>query len=353
MPPRAPSHVRALPGSHLRVVDQSVIDLRDPSGALVGRRCTLCGAGTEAPHRPLRHAPACPAKRHKRSHGEGDAPRYRAREDRWISALTLPDGRRRVFYGRTSDEARRKRDRARAQVERGLPLPDERLTVGAWLRQWFDQIHAREIKPSTIRAQRTILQRHLLPAFEQVLLVRLTATDVDRYLRRKLAEGLTPAVVATHRGMLHKALQSAALQDRVGRNVVDYTLAPKKTRARSRVAFSADQAVAFLRVIRGHPLEGVFLFGMALGLRMGEATGVLWSDLDIPRRLFYLRHQVAPDVQAEGGACLCGIRCGRAAVLEDLKSRSSTRGLELPEVLVPALRRQAQRIEHQRALRAE
>jgi integrase len=152
--------------------------------------------------------------------------------------------------------------------------------------------------------------------------------------------------------MLHKALQAAALQDRVARNVVDFTLAPKKTRAPSRVAFSAAQAVAFLKVIRGHPLEGVFLFGMALGLRMGEATGVLWSDLDIPNRVFYLRHQVAPDVQAEGGACLCGTRCGRAAVLEGLKSTSSTRGLELPDVLVPALRRQAQRIEHQRALRA-
>jgi integrase len=163
---------------------------------------------------------------------------------------------------------------------------------------------------------------------------------------------LTPAVVATHRGILHKALQTAALQDRVGRNVVDFTIAPKKTRGPSRQAFSADQVLAFLKVIRGHPLEGVFLFGMALGLRMGEATGVLWSDLDLSSRVLYLRHQVAPDVQTEGGSCVCGTRCGRAAVVEDLKSASSTRGLELPEVLVPALHRQVQRIEHMRALRA-
>jgi integrase len=184
--------------------------------------------------------------------------------------------------------------------------------------------------------------------------VRLTGDDVDRYLKRKLAEGLTPGVVTTHRGMLRKALQAAASHDKVARNVVDFTSTPRGRRgAGAKVAFAPEQVLGFLRLIRGHPLEGVFLFGMALGLRMGEATGGLWSDLDLARRVFYLRHQVAPDVQADGGVCLCGTRCGRAAVLEALKSASSTRGLALPEVLVPALLRQAQRVERARRLRLD
>jgi integrase len=151
--------------------------------------------------------------------------------------------------------------------------------------------------------------------------------------------------------MLHKALQAAAAQDKVSRNVVAFTSTPKRKRTPKKVAYAAEQALAFLRLIRGHPLEGVFLLGMALGLRMGEATGVLWEDLDLDQRLLYLRHQAAPDVQADGGVCICGTRCGRAAVVEDLKSESSTRGLRLPEVIVPALRRQVQRVERTRQLR--
>jgi integrase len=265
--------------------------------------------------------------------------------------LTLPDGRRKDFYGKTAAEANRKRDRARAQIERGLPLPDEKLTTGAWLQYWFDEIHVGELKPSTIRSQRTILNRHLVPAFKRISLVRLTGEDVNRYLKENLDEGLTPAVVGTHRGMLHKALQAAAAQDKVGRNVVAFTSTPKRQRTPKKVAYGAEQALAFLRLIRGHPLKGVFLLGMALGLRMGEATGVLWDDLDLDGRLLYLRHQAAPDVQAAGGVCICGTRCGRAAVLEDLKSESSTRGLRLPDVIVPALRRQIQRVERSRQLR--
>jgi integrase len=90
---------------------------------------------------------------------------------------------------------------------------------------------------------------------------------------------------------------------------------------------------------------------MTLGLRMDEATGVLRDDIDLESRAFYLRHQVAPDVQADGGECLCGTRRGRAALLKDLKSEASTRGLELPEILIHALRRQALRVEKARNLR--
>jgi integrase len=323
----------------------------DESGEIVGRRCRLCGAASGLSPNRLRHNLDCPLRRRKNAHGQGSRAVYRPSDGRYWAALTLPDGRRKDFYGKTAAEANRKRDRARAQIERGLPLPDEKLTTGAWLQYWFDEIHVGELKPSTIRSQRTILNRHLVPGFRRLTLVRLTGEDVNRYLKQKLDEGLTAAVVGTHRGMLHKALQAAAAQDKVGRNVVAFTSTPKRHRTPKKVAYAAEQALAFLRLIRGHPLEGVFLLGMALGLRMGEATGVLWEDLDLDQRLLYLRHQAAPDVQADGGVCICGTRCGRAAVVEDLKSESSTRGLRLPEVIVPALRRQVQRVERTRQLR--
>jgi integrase len=301
----------------------------------------------------LRHEKGCPAKRQKRSHGEGDRAIFRPGDNRWMTRLTLPDGTRKTFYGRTAAEATRKRDRARLQVSRGLPVPDESLTAGAWLTYWLEHIHRKEIKPSTYRSQHYIIRHHLVPFFDRIPLVRLTGEDVNRYLETKLDSGLTPGVLITHRGILSKAMQSAASQDRVARNVVDFTRAPKKRRNTSRVSFAPIQAIAFLRLIRGHPLEAVFLFGMTLGLRMGEATGVLWEDIDLDSRVFYLRHQVAPDVQADGGECLCGTHCGRAAVLEDLKSEASTRGLELPEILIPALRRQALRVDRARTLRLD
>jgi integrase len=141
--------------------------------------------------RALRHENQCPAKRQKRSHGEGDRAIYRPSDGRWMTRLTLPDGTRKTFYARTANEATRKRDRARMQVTRGLPIPDESLTVGAWLPHWLEHFQRKEIKPSTYRNENYIIRRHLRPFFDRIPLVRLTGEDVIRYLDTKLAEGLT------------------------------------------------------------------------------------------------------------------------------------------------------------------
>jgi integrase len=337
--------------SHLRPIESAVVDDLDETGQVVERRCRLCGASSSGPPQRLRHRRECPVRRQKNAHGQGSRAIYKAAENRWWISLTMPDGTRKQFYGKTAAEATRKRDRARVQVERGLPLPDQKLGTGAWLRHWFDSTHIKEVKPSTQRMQRSILNRHLLPFFDRIPLVRLTGDDVDRYMKGKLSEGITAAVVSTHRGILRKAIQAAGREDRVARNVVDFTITPQRKRKPTRPTFTIEQALTFLQLIRGHPLEGVFLLGMALGLRIGEATGVVWDDVNLEQRVLFLRHQIAPDIQAYGGECLCGLRCGGAALVDELKSESSTRGLKLPAVLIPALRRQVARVDHARQLR--
>ena len=341
--------VISLPGRRERITEDPIEKIRDPGGNVVARRCRMCGVAAAGEKGRLRHDDGCRAKRSKRAHGEGGKA-HRKHDGTWEATLTLPDGSRKYFVASTQAQAVAKRDRAKAVVARGLPIPDERLTTGDWLSDWFEKIHVPEIKPSTRRYQRSILNRHLLPALGRIPLVRLRALDVSHYLDTKQKEGLTPAVVAIHRGMLVKALDAAIVDDKLARNVALAVRSPRQRRRRQ-FECSPDQVLKFLSLIRGHPLEVVFLLGMTLGLRIGEATGVLWSDLDLDNRLVYLRHQVAPDVQCDGGACICGQRCGRAAVVEDLKTESSNRGLELPEVLIPALRRQTLRVERTRQLR--
>jgi integrase len=347
--PRATAKIISLPQRD-RHVASAIEEIRDPSGDVVARRCRLCGIAAGQGGR-LRHLEGSRAKRTKRAHGEGGRAR-RKRDGTWEATLTQPDGSRKYFVAGTQAEAVGKRDRAKALLARGLPMPDEKLTTRAWLIEWFDKMHVPEIKPSTRRYQRSILNRHLLPALGGIPLFRLRALDVSHYLDKMQKEGLTAGVVGIHRGMLVKALDAAIVDEKLARNVA---LAVKSPRNRRRKQFECgpEQVLTFLGLIRGHPLEVVFLLGMTLGLRIGEATGVLWQDMELDKHVLYLRHQVAPDVQEDGGVCVCGKRCGRAAVVEDLKTESSTRGLELPEVLGPALRRQVLRVDRMRHLRTK
>lgn len=48
----------------------------------------------------------------------------------WEARVSLPDGKRRCFYGKTRQEVQRKLAQARRSLDDGLPMVDERQTEG-------------------------------------------------------------------------------------------------------------------------------------------------------------------------------------------------------------------------------
>src|SRR5207247_67311 len=68
------------------------------------------------------------ARQGKRGNGEGSITPLS--DGRWQARVTLPDGKRKAFYGKTRKEAAAKLTVALADLERGLPIIAERQTVG-------------------------------------------------------------------------------------------------------------------------------------------------------------------------------------------------------------------------------
>lgn len=56
-------------------------------------------------------------------------------------------------------------------------------------------------------------------------------------------------------------------------------------------SFETDEAVRWVAGVRGHRLEGIFLFAVLLGMRIGEILGLRWSDIDIARRKLMVSNQ--------------------------------------------------------------
>jgi hypothetical protein len=71
----------------------------------------------------VRHDRRRPNRRRKNLHGQGSNAAYRPSDGRWSASLPLPNGVEKHFYEKTAAEVTRKRDRARLQIDQGLPLP--------------------------------------------------------------------------------------------------------------------------------------------------------------------------------------------------------------------------------------
>ena len=85
-----------------------------------------------------------------------------------------------------------------------------------------------------------------------------------------------------------------------------------------------EQARVLLRTLHGHRLEALFTVPLAIGLRPGEALGLMWSDIDWQRGTL----QVARSLQ----------RIEDRLHIEELKSRSSRRSIKMPEIAVASLK---------------
>mgnify|MGYP000918881734 CR=1 FL=1 len=264
----------------------------------------------------------------KRGNGEGSIGQYKGR---WIARITLADGRRKAIYGATRAEVAAKLASAIRDRDGGLPAPNERMTLGKFLLQWLDKSVSRRNRPSTIRSYTSHVHVHLLPALGKKSLARLTPDDVEAFMKEKQEAGMTAATVVRIRSTLRRALAVAQKQGLVIRNVA--ALAdPPSLKTKHFEALTVEQARAFLKAVRGHRMEGVFVLAITTGLRQGELLGLQWDDIDFASKRLSVRRAVQ--------------RVDGVLMMVEPKTSRSRRTLTLPPLAMNQLQSERERQHH-------
>lgn len=202
----------------------------------------------------------------KRGHGEGTI--YKRDDGRWLAQMTLPDGKRKSFYGRTRAEVATKLTDALRDARKGLPIIGERQILAQHLAIWLETIKMQR-KPKTYRSYEQLIRLHVVPVLGKVRLASLTPQQVQQLYARKLEAGLSHTTVQHIHAVLHAALDNALRQGLVQRNVADLVDAPAM-RHREMQVLNAEQAKAFLAIASGTRLEALYVLALTTGMREGE-----------------------------------------------------------------------------------
>jgi integrase len=212
-----------------------------------------------------------------------------------VGRLRLEDGTVRLFYRHSQDEAEAALAEALKTLSQGLPLPDARITFGAWLQEWLAGLpvqgrSGKQLKPSTVDYYRRYVEAHLLRSpLAAKPLAKLEAADLERLYQRMTAVpadgGLGLSSTSAHHlhAVVHRALAKAVRQGKVVRNVaelVDEDARPVVDHHEMRVLADADYG-RFLDAIKGERLEALYVVAVREGLRQGEILGLRWWDVDL------------------------------------------------------------------------
>ena len=230
----------------------------------------------------------------KRANGEGSV--YRRKSDgRWVGSLSLPDGTRKVFYGKKQSEVIAKLDETANDLRRGMLAVGSNTTLQEYLENWLENVHKPTIRLSTYMNYRKLLKNYLVPGLGKVKIHRLTPQQVQGFYSQKMTQGLAPKTVNNIHGVLHKALDNAVKWNILPRNVCDAVTPPRIPRKEKNV-LTKQQAHTLLEEVKAHCLEALLTLAITSGMREGELLALHWQDinfedcsLQVKRAVSYLK----------------------------------------------------------------
>lgn len=202
-------------------------------------------------------------------------------------------------------------------------------TLQAWGLTWIDRM--RELigqgilRSPTVAAYERVVRLHLGPLLETPL-DALTRPALIAWATRQIAGGAARKSVVLRVAVLKVCLRDAISEGLIQTNPAERLISSlrlPRTKPTVRWFSGPEAAAVFLAAAEDGPeWPGLALMAYT-GLRIGEATGLCWEDVDLDGHRLVVRRQVTPNGQ-----------------ISEPKTAAGSRLVDLPAVLVEVLRRQ-------------
>jgi integrase len=220
----------------------------------------------------------------KRANGEGSISQYP--DGRWAARLTLPDGRRKAFYGSTRREVQEKLTAALTARQQGQLIPTERETTAQFLQRWLADVVKPGVRPRTYEAYGLNVRR-LLPHIGKTRLATLSPAAIQAaygaLLEKRTSQsgkGLSRRSVEQAHTVLHTALRYAVRARLIPFNPSEAATPPRPERQEMQT-LDAAQVQQLIQTSTSDRLHALWTLLATTGLRLGEATGLRWDDLEL------------------------------------------------------------------------
>lgn len=216
-------------------------------------------------------------------------------------------------YGRKYADVKMKLIDIKAGTEQHL----SKITVLKCVEDWL--VSETDIKITTRKIYEMHLKNHIYPFFKDMELRKLDSTILQTFIN---SLELSPSTIKIIFCILKAALKQAMDKGHIN-DVWSNVKLPKKIKSEIKV-LTVQQQRKLETVIKEEKDIGVMIC-LYTGIRIGELCALKWNDIDLDRKLLYVRSTQA--------------RVGNSVEFLSPKSNSSLRQIPLPDFLADILRK--------------
>jgi len=223
------------------------------------------------------------------------------------------------------------------------------ISVADYLDFWFDNYAKMELKYNTQLAYLNIIENHLKPNFGHYKLKSLTPTQLVQYANQLKINGFSKShlvgILSTFSVALDYAVEPLKY---IKENPMRYVKYPKVERKpRERIILESED---FQKIIERFPAGNRFhiplLLGWNCGLRISEAFGLTWDDIDFQEKTITINKQTVKrnyGVEVRQVLKQKGKKEEKSAWYFTEPKYGSERVIKMPDTLIKALKEEKKR----------
>lgn len=235
---------------------------------------------------------------------------------RWTS----PDGKRHSIYASTLEELREKEEQIAVDSHDGIRTETRMVTVNEMFDLWCDL--KRGIKDNTFQNYKYMYNMFVRSGFGKLRITTVKRTDVKRFYN-KLADGqiLKVSTIDTIHNLLHQVFDMAVNDNYIRLNPTDNMLKELKKAhnfsVEKRKALTIPEQELFVNFLKSsikyNHWYPVFAVMLGTGMRVGEVTGLRWSDIDFDEGVISVNHTLVFYNHGDNKGCSFSVNTPKTA----------------------------------------
>ena len=286
----------------------------------------------------------------RRANGEGSI--FQRKDGRWVVAVVVgikEDGKldRQYHYCKTESEARELKEKLVSSITKGTFYTSKTL-LGDAMKEWLKVYKRPLVSDRTFEQNIRTFKNHILPAFGNIPYLKLTTTMVQELLTRSLKE---------HNGCPNTPKRIKFLLNQFYEHLITNKQASENPTLRCKVsgkykktfidskgnikqnanykAIPVKERINFIRALDKAPdiIKPISLVMMLASLRIGEALGLKWENIDFEKEILYVEQGLTEKIEFDDDLNIVS----RQDIISTTKTSCSVRALKMPQILIDSL----------------